>query len=84
MAYGIPTISNGNDPMPEFGGDAVTYFKSQDNDDLATKIASILDDKSLLDKMSLQAKNQSSLFSWDRFTNDVIDLCSLVSKSTLH
>jgi len=84
MAYGIPTISNGNDPMPEFGGDAVTYFKSQDNDDLATKIASILDDKSLLDKMSLQAKNQSSLFSWDRFTNDVIGLCSLVSKSNLH
>ena len=84
MAYGIPTISNGNDPMPEFGGDAVTYFKSQDNDDLATKIASILNDKSLLDKMSLQAKNQSSLFFFFFFTNDVIGLCSLVSKSNLH
>jgi glycosyltransferase involved in cell wall biosynthesis len=80
MAHGIPTISNVNEPMPEFGGAAVVYFKPQDNHDLAAKITNILSDKNLHHEMALQAKIQSSLFSWDKFTNDVVDLCSLASK----
>jgi len=84
MAYGIPTISNRNNPMPEFGGDAVMYFKSKDNEDLALKMESMLSDKSLLDDMGRRAINRSSLFSWDKFTNDVIELCSSVSQSDLN
>ena len=80
MAYGIPTISNSNDPMPEFGGTATVYFQSKNNADLALKIGTIIDDKSLLVQMSLRAVNQSGLFSWDKFTRDVIILCSSVSQ----
>ena len=44
-----------------FGG-CGSIFKSQDNDDLATKITNILSDKNLLSEMALKAKNQLILF----------------------
>jgi glycosyltransferase involved in cell wall biosynthesis len=81
MSYGIPIISIKNDPMPEFGGNAAVYFNSQDNLDLALKIRNVISDGSLLVEMGLNATKQSNLFSWDKFTNDVITLCSSVSQS---
>lgn len=84
MAYGIPTISNGNDPMPEFGGTAVTYFESKNNEDLAMKIENVLSDKNLLYEMRMRSINQSNLFSWDRFTTDVVRLCASAYQSGLH
>ena len=76
MSHGLPIISSNQDPMPEFGGNAISYFETDDDNDLANKMECILIDHNLGQKMGLLALEQSRHFSWKKFTTDVVRLCS--------
>jgi len=81
MAYGLPILSSDTAPMPEFGGNAIAYFKSGDEADLARKIETLLGDQVALDELGRQALKQAKNFSWDVFTMSVTNLCAKVSDS---
>ena len=76
MAYSLPVIASDIDPMPEFGGDAVAYFDAFSPDDLAGRIVELLSDREQARELGSQAKERSEMYSWDAFTQKVIDLCN--------
>jgi glycosyltransferase involved in cell wall biosynthesis len=78
MSHGLPIISSNRNPMPEFGGNAISYFESHDEIELAFKMKNILLDDDLSRKFSLLALERSRHFSWEKFTLDVVTLCSYV------
>ncbi len=79
MAHGKPILSVNADPMPEFGGDAVRYFTPGNDVQLASNIELLLLDQNAMDELSSLARTKSKQFSWARFTESVVKLCSRVS-----
>lgn len=62
---GQPIIVSNREPMPEFGGDAVIYFDPSSPHDLADKLAGVLDDHRLMEKLSAKVIRQSNLYNWE-------------------
>jgi glycosyltransferase involved in cell wall biosynthesis len=87
MGAGRPTLVSEYQPMPEFGGDAVTYFDPKSPMDLAEKLAAIIDCPDTLDAMAVNARNQSLLFDWKKtavLTWDAIGKLRNTSKLANH
>lgn len=66
MGAGRPILVSNYLPMPEFGGDAVTYFDPKSPTDLAEKITAIIDCPDTLARMAANARNRSRLFDWKK------------------
>jgi len=64
LGAGRPLIVSNRQPMPEFGGDAVTYFNPSSPEDLALKLVSIIDDSVLMQNLSARARERSRQFCW--------------------
>jgi len=60
--------------MKEFGGDAVAYFDPYSEVELSKLMQRTLDDPEALRKMSELSRERSKRFSWDLFTESVVDL----------
>ena len=74
MSFSLPVLVVKTEPMPEFAGNAAKYFKLDDVFDLSKKINLILTSNSLLIKMSNMSYARSRQYSWDLFTEKVINL----------
>jgi glycosyltransferase involved in cell wall biosynthesis len=66
LAAGRPLLVSNRQPMPEFGEDAVVYFDPENPEELAEKMASIVDDENVLCELSRRAQLQSEKFDWAR------------------
>ena len=66
LAAGRPVLSSCRPPMPEFGGDAVVYFDPASPREFAQKLALIVGDAALREKLALQALQRSAIYDWDR------------------
>jgi len=64
MAAGVPMAVSNHAPMPEFAGDAVTYFDPQRPEQLADRLAALLADQGLARTLSTRSKDRSSLYDW--------------------
>ena len=62
LAAGRPVVVSDRQPMPEFGGDAVMYFDPTAPDDLADKLALIVDDPDRMTELSKSARERSFQF----------------------
>ncbi len=62
LAAGRPTVVSNRPPMPEFGGDAVEYFDPESPNDLAGKLALIVDDAERVSALSESARAWSLQF----------------------
>lgn len=80
MAHSLPIVSSDVAPMPEFGGDSVSYFNALSASDLAEKLSDVMEDTERATKMRILAKQRSMEYSWDKFTKSVIDICSTSSQ----
>jgi glycosyltransferase involved in cell wall biosynthesis len=65
LASGRPVICSSDPPMPEFGGDAVAYFKPTDPEQLTGILCEILDDPVRLKRMAEAAKCRAQEFRLD-------------------
>ena len=74
MSFSLPVLVVKTEPMPEFAGNAAKYFKLDDEFDLSKKINLILTSNSLLNKMSKMSYARSRQYSWNLFTEKVINL----------
>lgn len=79
LAAGRPIVSSNRSPMPEFAGDAVIYFNPSSPDELAEKLASIIDNPKWMGMLSNNASERSLLYDWNtsaRLTWDAFEnLC---------
>ena len=78
MSYGLPIISTYNDPMPEFGGDALIYFDPNCSSTLASNMEKLLTDDVKRSNIGVLARNKAKQYSWNDFTQKVLLLCKEV------
>jgi len=64
MAGGRPVLCSSYPPMPEFAGDASTYFDPYDPDQLADLLERFLDDEALCERMGAAALTRSLRYQW--------------------
>ncbi|MFA4971003.1 MAG: glycosyltransferase family 1 protein [bacterium] len=64
MASGRPLLASKLDTMREFGGDAAVYFNPHDPEDIAQRIASVIDDETLLRKLSEMVGQRAERYTW--------------------
>ena len=81
MSFGVPTLSIDNEPMPEFGGQAVGYFPPNNVEYLSQSITTLLNDPIMLSKMAALAEKESKRFSWDTFTDEVMKYCYRINNT---
>ena len=66
LAAGRAVLCSSHPPMPEFGGDAVSYFDPYVATDLASRIVEVIDDEQKLEEMGGAALRQSQRYDWAR------------------
>lgn len=75
LTYGLPILASNTPPMPEFGGDAINYFETLSSSDLSQKMCDLLSDEDALQHWGELARQRSTEYSWDTFTDKVIATC---------
>lgn len=68
LAAGRPVLSSNYPPMPEFAGDAATYFDPYAPGELTNLLERYLEDDVLRDRMGAAALRQSERFQWAEST----------------
>lgn len=66
MKLGTPVVSSENSSIPEVGGNAILYSKTNDYLDLKNKIKTIINDQELAQTLSRRGVEQSKKFSWKK------------------
>ena len=74
MAYGTPVVSSNASCMPEILGDAAIYFDPLDIEDIASKIDTVITDKSLRNTLSKKGKQQVAKYSWRRMAEQTLQI----------
>jgi glycosyltransferase involved in cell wall biosynthesis len=75
MMAGAPVVASSLPPMPEFGGNAASYFDASDASSIAGTIEQFLGDSSALAGMRRRSREQALRFSWDSFVSAVTESC---------
>ncbi|MEW5744477.1 MAG: glycosyltransferase family 1 protein [Nitrospirota bacterium] len=65
LAARRPLIVSNRPPMPEFGGEAVLYFDPTSFNDLAHKLAFVLDNPACINELSFKAEKRALLYDWN-------------------
>ncbi len=66
MACGVPVCCSKTQSLVELAGDAAVYFDPCDISNISGKIASVLDNKKLKDKLILKGNECVRRYSWDK------------------
>lgn len=66
LAAGCAILCSNRMPMPEFGGDAVTYFEPNEPGDLADRLDELVADNTMVNSLKQNAVLQASQYSWKR------------------
>lgn len=64
LSAGRPLFSSNVPPMPEFGGNAPIYFDPQRPEELAGKIAKVIDNQKEIEDLSFRARKRSDQYQW--------------------
>jgi len=65
MHYGCPVLVSRSSSIPEVVGDAGQYFDPTDREDMAEKLARLLEDESLRKQLAVRGPQREKAFSWD-------------------
>lgn len=78
MMSAAPVATSSQPPMPEHCGDAALYFDGYQTSEIESVIIEALSDSEKLENMRSKSLERAALFSWDRFTADLIDQIELI------
>lgn len=81
MELGAACVSTSNPPMPEFFGDAVSYYPAGDGAALAARLTDVIDDESLRRRYQLAALERARPFTWERTARETADFLVSVAGS---
>jgi glycosyltransferase involved in cell wall biosynthesis len=74
MAAGTPVVCSDTSSLPEVGGDAVVYFRCQDDERLVSALSEVLGSSTLAAEMRRKGLERASQFTWDRNAKETIAL----------
>jgi glycosyltransferase involved in cell wall biosynthesis len=74
MQAGAAVVSSNATCLPEIYGEAAHYFDANSIDDMADKIAEVLDDAELRAKLIEAGKKQAAKYSWQRMAEQTLDV----------
>ncbi len=72
MVHGAPVVSSNATCLPEVYGDAAHYFDPVDIDDMAQRIAEVLDNQDLRKKLIYLGHEQAKKYSWQRMAEQTL------------
>lgn len=72
MQHGAPVVSSNATCLPEVLGDAAHYFDPLDVQDMAAKIAEVIDNKQLQEELRKKGKAQAGKYSWKRMAEQTL------------
>ncbi len=81
MAHGCPLISSNATCLPEVYGDAAHYFDPTDVEEMASKIAEIVGNEKLRDKLREKGYDQAKRYSWKRMAEQTLAIYNEVLSS---
>lgn len=73
MASGVPVICANNSSLPEVGGDAAMYFKTEDSSDLAGCIERLIQDENLRNEFVRKGMERARNFSSEKSARETLD-----------
>ena len=76
MSQGVPVITSKTSSLPEVGSDSVLYCNPEDVHDLAMVMKNVLNNNHLQIALSLKGKERSAHFSWEKFTQKLLNIIS--------
>ncbi len=82
MAYGTPVISSSASCMPEVLGDAAEYFNPLDIQDMAKKIALVIDSPELRQELITKGAAQVKKYSWEKMARETLAIYDKVLSKT--
>lgn len=74
MAHGCPLVSSNATCLPEVYGQSAHYFDPESVNDIAQKLAEVLDDAKLRQALIAKGKEQVKKFSWRRMAEQTLDV----------
>jgi len=87
LAAGRPIVASNRPPMPQFAGNAAVYFDPASPEELAERVASLLEDPARMEELSGNAKKRSLPYDWIRtaeVTWKLIENLARDTKSAIH
>lgn len=78
MLHGAPVVASNATCLPEILGDAAHYFDPLNVQDMATKIAEVLNDQTLRSNLIHKGKTQAATYSWQRMAHQTLDVYNQV------
>ncbi|OGE37219.1 hypothetical protein A3F00_02330 [Candidatus Daviesbacteria bacterium RIFCSPHIGHO2_12_FULL_37_11] len=72
MSCGVPVVSSDSPALKEIGGEAVVYFNPKDLNSFVDCLKSVLQNRSIQDKLSKSGLNRASRFSWENTADETI------------
>lgn len=74
LACGCPLILSDTSSFPEVAGNSAIYFNPQEEGSIKNAVEKVIYNKSLRNDMILKGYNQVKKFSWEKATNETVDL----------
>jgi glycosyltransferase involved in cell wall biosynthesis len=74
MIHGAPVASSNATCLPEINGDAAHYFNPLDTNDMAKKIAEVLDSDALRQELIQKGAAQVKKYSWQRMAEQTLEV----------
>ena len=81
MACGVPVVTSNVSSMPEVGGDAAVYFDPYNEDDMAEKIESVLNNEMLRKDMIAKGLQKVKEYSWEKCAKETLQIYREVIKT---
>lgn len=78
MAVGTPVITSSTSSLPEVGGQAVSYVKPNDLDDIEEKVRKLMEDNTERERLKKLGFAQAKKFSWDKCAAETAKVYKLV------
>tara|TARA_X000000950_G_C13920524_1_gene663123 strand:+ start:2053 stop:3192 length:1140 start_codon:yes stop_codon:yes gene_type:complete len=80
MMSEAPILSSNIEPMPEFCENAAYYFDPLNIEEISLSIENLLSSPNLRFNMKRMSKTQAKKFSWEKFTNTILEQISNIKK----
>jgi glycosyltransferase involved in cell wall biosynthesis len=80
MQRGCPVITSNVSSLPEAGGNAALYVDPKDTDDIAKKIAQLINDDKLRKDLIKKGYEHLKMFSWEKSAKETLSILEELAK----
>lgn len=78
MVHGAPVVSSNATCLPEIYGEAAHYFDPSDAQDMAVKIAKVINDEKFSQQLVEKGKSQAQKYSWEKMARETLEIYNSV------